>query len=277
MALVTHLLDVKEEQVPGWYLSGGIAAHGPGVDQRGVDHHQADDRAQEDVAAEHAGGGDGHQHRQQREGGVGHQVQEGEPVAVTKGGPELRDGFDDTHHQAGGHDGGQDRDEHVAGGLQDLLPQGHLAGRRGLDVGLGGGGSAGDGQEFVVDLVDGAGADDQLQLTVGFEHALDAVDVLQGCLVDLAVVGDDQPQSGCAMGRADDVGSSADIGSDLFSAFPIVQCHRFLSPSSKFRDLCALPVESAHKSPINHHFTITRHKCKVESAFCLGFVKYIKI
>ena len=103
-----------------------------------------------------------------------------------------------------------------------------MAGRIGTDVGLRRGGRAGDGQELVVNLVDGAGADDQLELTVGFKHALHAVDVLQGGLVDLAVIGDNEPQSGGAMRGTDDIGASADIGGDLLSAFAIVQCHVFL-------------------------------------------------
>ena len=105
-------------------------------------------------------------------------------------GPELRDGLDNTHHQAGGHDGGQDGDEHVAGGLENLFPQRHAGGRGGLDIGLGGRSRAGDGQELIVDLVDGAGADNELELSVGFKHALDAVNILQRFLVDLAVIRD---------------------------------------------------------------------------------------
>ena len=136
VALIADLLYLKEEQVPDGDLAGGVVADGPGVDERGVDHHDADDGAEENVAAEDAGGGDGDQNRQQSERGVRNQVQEGEPVALAEGGPEFRDGFDNAHHQTGGHDGGQDGDEHVAGGLEDLLPQGHAGGCGGLDIGL---------------------------------------------------------------------------------------------------------------------------------------------
>ena len=226
VALIADLLYLKEEQVPDGDLAGGVVADGPGVDERGVDHHDADDGAEENVAAEDAGGGDGDQNRQQSERGVRNQVQEGEPVALAEGGPEFRDGFDNTHHQTGGHDGGQDGDEHVAGGLEDLLPQGHAGGCGGLDIGLRGGGGAGDGEELVIDLVDGAGADDELELSVGLKHALDAVHVLQRFLVDLAVIRDNEPQSGGAVRSADHVRSSAYVGGDLFSAFAIIKCHR---------------------------------------------------
>ena len=229
MALITHLLDVEEEQVPCGDLACGVVAHGPGVDQSGVDHHQTDDGAQEDVAAEDAGGGDGHQHRQQGEGGVGHQVQEGIPVRGAEGGPELGDGFHKTHHQAGGHNGGQDGDEHVAGGLQDLFPQGHAGSGGSLYVRLGGGGKTGDGKKLIVNLVDGAGTDDELKLSVGVKQTLYALHLFQSLGVDLAVVGNDQAEAGGTVCRADDVVFSAQVGKDLLSAFTVVKRHIILS------------------------------------------------
>ena len=64
MALVAHLGDLDDAQVPYRGLVGG--ADGPGVHQARMDHHHADDRAQVDIASEHAGRRDGHQYRQQR-------------------------------------------------------------------------------------------------------------------------------------------------------------------------------------------------------------------
>ena len=138
----------------------------------------------------------------------------------------LAEGFNETHHQAGGHDGGQDGNEDIAGGLEDFLPPGHLGSGSRLDIRLGGGGQPGDGKEFVIHLVDGSCADDQLELTVGFKHALDAFHVLERLGVDLAVVGNDQTQTGGTVGRADDVILAAEIGKDLFRAFTIVKCHK---------------------------------------------------
>ena len=226
VTLIADLLNVKEEQMPDGDFAGGVAADGPGVDESRVNHHKTDDGTEENVAAEDAGGADGDQNGQEREGGIGDQIQEGEPVAGTKGGPEFRDCFHNTHHQAGGHDGGQDGNEHVAGGLENLLPQGHTGGRGGLHVGLGRGAGASDSQKLVIDLVHGAGADDKLELSVGLKHALDAVHVLQRFLVDLAVICDNEPQSGGAVRSADDVRSAAYVGGDFFSAFAIIECHR---------------------------------------------------
>ena len=154
-----------------------------------------------------------------------------------------------------GHDGGQDGDEHVAGGLEDLFPQGHAGGRGGLDVGLGGGGGAGDGEELVIDLVHGAGADDELELTVGLKHALDAVHVLQRFLVDLAVIGDNEPQSGGAVRGADDIGSSAYVGGDLFSAFAIIECHKTFSPFFLKNPEFCLTLE---QEPISNQYNTTK-------------------
>ena len=62
-----------------------------------------------------------------------------------------------------------------------------------------------DGNSNMIYLVDGSRADDQLQLTVRFEHALDALDVFERFLIELAVVCDNQTESGRAVCRADDV------------------------------------------------------------------------
>ena len=188
-------------------------------------HHDADDSAEEDVAAKDAGCGDGDQYGQQGKRGVGCHIQEEIPAGTGEAGDGLAEGFDETHHQAGGHDGGEDGNEDVAGGLEDFLPPGHLGGGGLLDLRLGGGGEPGDGQELVIHLVDGSGADDQLELTVGFEHALDAFHVLQSLGIHLAVVGDDQTEAGGTMGCADDVLFAAEIGKDLFRAFAVVECH----------------------------------------------------
>ena len=42
--------------------------------------------------------------------------------------------------------------------------------------------------EFVIDLVDGARADDDLELSRGFEHAFDAVNVLKFAFAHFAIV-----------------------------------------------------------------------------------------
>ena len=135
VTLIADLGDAEQSQVPYGRLVGG--RYGPGVHQRGMHHHDTDDAAQEDVPAEDPRRGNRDQHRQQREGGVGHHIQEAEPSAVREGGNRLGQRFHKAHHQTGGHDGGQDRNKHIAGRLQDFLPQGHLGSRGFLDVILG--------------------------------------------------------------------------------------------------------------------------------------------
>ena len=99
----------------------------------------------------------------------------------------MTQGFHQTHHQAGSHDGRKDGDEYVAQRLDHPLGQG-LPGGGGFDLVLGGGGHAGDGQKFIVDLVHRAGAQNELELAVGAEHALDPLHMFQGFHVDFAVV-----------------------------------------------------------------------------------------
>ena len=165
-----------------------------------MDHHQTDNGAEEDISAENSRRGDRNDNRQIRKCGVRSHIQECEPVGVAKAeARDLRQRFDQTHHKTGCNDRRQDRNEYVADGLEQTDVPGLLCSSCRLDVFLGSSGRACDCQELVIDLVDGAGANDQLQLSVGFEHALDAVDVLECFLVDLAVVSDDKAQSGSAV------------------------------------------------------------------------------
>ena len=191
-----------------------------------MDHQKTDNCAKENVAAEDSCSGDCDDDGQVSERGVRNSVEEREPVGITEAeAGDLRECFHETHHKTGGHDGGKDGDEDVADGLQRLSPQGLLRCSGCLDVVLGSCRDAGHGDELVKDLVDCARADDELQLSVGFEHALDAIDLFQGLLVDFAVVSDDQAKSCRAVSSAHDVCAAADIGSDLFRAFPVIQCH----------------------------------------------------
>ena len=228
MALIADLVDgdgeaAQVQQVPCGDL--GQTAHGPGVDEVGVDHNHADDCAQVDVAAEDAGSGGGDQHGQEDECGVGEHIQNGEPVAAAEAGDGLGQSLDQAHHQTGSHDGRQDGNKDVAHCLDHPLEDGLLGSGGSLDLVLGGGGQAGHGQELLVDLVDGAGANDQLELTIALEDTLNAVDVLQGVQVDLAVVHGDQAQASRAVRGADQVLAAAKSLVDLFGAGCVIQCH----------------------------------------------------
>ena len=204
VSLVSGLLDREDKDVPGGD-SSLIAGHGPGVDKIRMNHEKTDNRAQEDIAAEYSRRGDGYDTGQEDEGCIGHHIQESVPVAGCKSRKRLTEGLHQAHHETGSDDSRQDRDKYVADRLQQLLPE-RLFFRRGcFDVVLGRRRHAGDRQEFVIYFVDRTGADDELQLSVGFEHALDAVDVLEDLFIDLAVVRNDQAQPGRAVRGADDV------------------------------------------------------------------------
>ena len=231
VSLITDLLYIEKAQMPGRNLAGGVVSDCPRVDQSRMNHHQTDNRAQENIAAEHACSGDRNKNGKKREGCIRNQIEEREPVAGAESRPELRDCLDDTHHQTGRHDGRKDRNKYVAGRLQNLLPQRHLACRSCLGFILAGSGSSCHRKEFIIYLVNGTCTNDQLELSVGFEHTLDTVNILKGCLIDLSVVRNNEPQTCCAVRRADYIRSAAYIGRDLLSTFTIVQCHSFYSPS----------------------------------------------
>ena len=203
VALVAHLGHLEEQQLPGG--NGFHTGNGPGIDQAGIDHGQTHNAAQEQIAAEHPGGADGHQHRQIGKSGGRNHVQETVPVRPGEGGNHLAQSLHQTHHQACGHNGGKNGYEYVAQSLDHSLGQGLLGSSGGLDLLLGGGGHTGDGEKLVINLVDGAGADDQLELTVGVEYTLDSLRVLQCRHVNLAVVCDYQPEPGRTVCCADDI------------------------------------------------------------------------
>ena len=82
--------------------------------------------------------------------------------------------------------------------------------RRGLlDLGLGSSLNATERDELLVDLVDGAGAKNNLQLALGLKDALSAVDVLDGLLVNLGITGNHQAKTrGAVRGRNNVVGAT---------------------------------------------------------------------
>ena len=142
----------------------------------------------------------------------------------------LRESLDETHHKTGSNDGGKDRDENITDGLQSLSPDRCLCSCRRFDVILRAGRNTGDRDEFIKDLVDGAGADDQLELSVGLEHALDAIDFLQSLLVDFPVIRDNETQSCRAVRGGDHVCAASDIIGDLLRTFTVIQCHNGFLP-----------------------------------------------
>ena len=124
VTLIAYLLDRIEEYRPGGNCFR--RADVPCVQKGGVDHHKTDNGAEEDVSSEYAGGGDGDENGQESKCGVRNEIEEGEKIRLSECGSELRDRLNDTHHKAGGHDRGQNRNEDVAGCFEDLLPDRHF-------------------------------------------------------------------------------------------------------------------------------------------------------
>ena len=229
VTLITQLVDLAQcvgvrdldvaEQVP--YT---IAVRGcPAVGQVGVDHHQTYDSAEEDVAAENSCRGDRDDNGQISKRGVRDHIQEREPVSITKAkAGDLRQSFDQTHHKTGCYDRGQDRYEYIADGLKETDVQRLLGGSCCLDLFLGSCGCAGDGKELVIDLVNGTGTDDQLQLAIGLEHTLNAVYVLECFLVDFSVISDNKTKSGSAVSSRYDIRAAADIIGNFLGAFSVI-------------------------------------------------------
>ena len=87
-----------------------------------MDHQKADDCSQENIASEYPCCGDRYDNRQICESSVCYCIKEAVPVGRLEGGTERKvivtESLDQTHHKAGRHDRGQDRNEYVADGLQ---------------------------------------------------------------------------------------------------------------------------------------------------------------
>ena len=160
MALVAYLRDVEKEQMPrGNRLH---PRHRPGIDEIGVDHAQAGDAAQKNVAAEYPRRADGNQYRQISKRRGGYQVQKAIPIRGRKAGNGVAQRLYQTHHQSRGHNGREDGDKYVPQCLHHPLGQRLVFRGGGLDLVLGGGCHARYSQKFVVHLVDHAGAEYQL-------------------------------------------------------------------------------------------------------------------
>ena len=187
-----------------------------GALQRGVDKRTADDGAQIRVGAKGLGGGVADQDLQNAKGRSRDQVGDlvDKVIGVERdkavGGHKV-EGAHNAQQQARSHDGGDDGDkdvaEHLNGTHKDVLPL-----RRGLlDLGLGGSLDATERDELLVDLVDGAGAKNNLQLALGLKDALSAVDILEGFLVDLGVIGNHQAQTRGAVCSRNNVAGATDV------------------------------------------------------------------
>ena len=196
--------------------------HAPRVGEVGMHHDHADDGSEEDVAAEHPRGGNGDQDGKEYESRVAEQMEDLIGAGIGHIRPDLGHAFQQTHHKTGGDDGRQDGNEHIAQRLDHAEGQGLLGGGGGLDVRLGGGGHAADREEFVIHLVDGACADNDLELAVGAENALDAVHIFELFHIYLAVVIGHQTKSCGAMRGRYEVFTLTHEIVDLLRAFSVI-------------------------------------------------------
>lgn len=233
-ALVAHQIYLVETEPDALRPQDALRCHGPGVLQVRVNHQHADDRPEIGISAEGLRGAvrdqDGQEHIRSVGEEIGEHIDGAGGVDVQKAVVDHEvQGLHDAHQEAGGHNGGDDGDEDIPQAFDGPLEEGLLCGGGGLHLFLGGGRQTGDFQELVVDLVDGAGAQNQLELSVGAENALYTVHILQGLHVDLSVVHRHQPQPGGAVGRADQVLPPAEEAENLPGAFCVIHCHsRFL-------------------------------------------------
>ncbi len=143
------------------------------------------------------------------------------------GGHEV-EGAHNAQQQARSHDGGDDGNkdvaEHLNGTHKDVL----LLSRGLLYLGLGGSLDAAERDELFVDLVDGASAKNNLELALGLKDALGAVDILEGLLVDLGVIGNHQAQTGGAVCGRNNVVGATDVVEHLLGCFAVVHDFPFL-------------------------------------------------
>ena len=187
-----------------------------GALQRGVDECTTDDGAQVRVGAKGLSRGVTDQDLQNAKGRARDQVGNliNKVIGVERdkavGGHKV-EGAHNAQQQARSHDGGDDGDkdvaEHLNGTHKDVL----LLRRCLLDLGLGGSLDAAERNELVVDLVDGASAKNNLELALGLKDALGAVDILEGLLVDLGVIGNHKAQTRGAVCGRNNVAGATDV------------------------------------------------------------------
>ena len=235
MSLVADLGDVHAEDVPvaNRLLTGQRRARVPGVEEVGGHHGRTDCGTQVDVATEALGGGEADEHRQGGEGGGGNHVDQGRVVSDRRvhGGEGLLaeqalSGHDvvDGHHQTAGYQRREDRNEDVGDHLNETREE--VAALFGFLLGL----ILGDlahamvGDHVGVNLVDVAGADDDLEHAAGSERALQIFVVVEGLLVDLGLIRDHQTETCRAVSCCADVGGTADCFDDLPCHLGMIHC-----------------------------------------------------
>ena len=208
-----------------------LRSNGPGVLQVGVNHDHADDSTQELVATKHLCGGEGDQDRQEGVRRVGEQL--GKHIDGTAG-INVQEAvvdhkvqrFHNAHQKAGSHDGRDDGNKDIAQRLDGPLVPRRFGSGSLFDFLLAGTGDSGQGGELVIHLVHNAGAEDDLQLALGFKYALGALSIFKLFFVHLGIIRNHQAQAGCAVCGRYNVGSTADVVQHLLGCFLVIHVAR---------------------------------------------------
>lgn len=216
VALITDPLKAVDAGDDGDHGLNALGGNRVGALQRGVDERAADDGAQVRISAESLGRGVANQDLQDAKGRTRDQV--GNLVDAVIGverdkavGGHKVEGAHDAQQQARSHDGGNDGNEDIAEDLNGAHKDVLLLRRGLLDLSLGSSIDAAEGDELVIDLVDGTGAKNNMELALGLKDALGTVDILDGFLVDPCVVGNHQAQTRGAMRGRHDVAGATDV------------------------------------------------------------------
>lgn len=197
VALITDPLKAVDAGNDGDHGLHALGGNRVGALQRGVDERTAYDGTKIRVGAKGLSGGVTDQDLQNAKGRARDQVGDlinkviGVECDKAVGGHEV-EGAHNAQQQARSHDGGdygnKDVAEHLNGTHKDVL----LLSRSLLYLGLGGSLDAAERDELFVDLVDGASAKNNLELALGLKDALGAIDILDGLLVNLGIIGNHQ-------------------------------------------------------------------------------------
>ena len=216
VALITDPLKAVHAGDDGDHGLHTLGGNRVGALQRGIDERATDDSAQVRVGAEGLGRRVANQDLQDAKGRARDQV--GDFVDAVIGverdkaiGGHKVERAHNAQQQARSHDGGNDGDEDIAEYLNSAHKEVLLLRSGLLDLGLGGGIDTAEGDELVIDLVDSAGAKDDLELALCLKDTLSTVDVLDGLLVDLGVVGNHQTQTRRTMRGGNNITGSADV------------------------------------------------------------------
>ena len=216
MALIANPLKAVHAGNDGDHGLHALGGNRVGALQRRVDERTTDDGAQIRVGAKGLSGGVANQDLQNTKGRARDQVGDliNKVIGVERdkavGGHKV-EGAHNAQQQTRGHDGRDDGDkdiaEHLNGAHKDVL----LLRRGLLDLGLGGSLDATERDELLVDLIDGASTKNNLELALGFKDALSAVDILEGLLVNLRVIGNHQAQTRGAVCGRNNVAGATDV------------------------------------------------------------------